>query len=223
MAPFRDNCDSCGPGFNLADFDATACGECTDFTALKACIGERTFCTDLSDLMKMSVPYDAKLDMLVQWVKYLKSVIAMYVCEFTKEINEIKRRLDIIEAEIVKIKNRLDIIESRLDAIDQQIINLWNAINNLQQQINNLDQRVTNLEISSVDYEQRISYLETMMSRIIQNLINSGAWNQTTNNFNSGRNIATGNINLFGGTQDGSSFIRTNNGSTANDITAGIS
>ena len=36
------------------------------------------------------------------------------------------------------------------------------------------------------------------------------------------RHLATGNINLFGGATDGSSFIRTNNGSTENDLAGGI-
>lgn len=61
------------------------------------------------------------------------------------------------------------------------------------------------------------------VDKIIQNLINSGAWNTTTDNFNTGRNIATGNINLFGGSKDGNSFIRTNSGATENDIEAELS
>lgn len=60
------------------------------------------------------------------------------------------------------------------------------------------------------------------LNKIIQNLINSGAWNPNTNDFNPNRNIATGNINFFGGSTDGGSFIRTNNGQTENDVTAGI-
>ena len=61
------------------------------------------------------------------------------------------------------------------------------------------------------------------MRKIIENLENSGAWTGgLTGSFNQGRNIATGNINLFGGTPDGNSFIRTNNGSTENDLSGGI-
>lgn len=62
---------------------------------------------------------------------------------------------------------------------------------------------------------------------LLQNLKNSGAWNQTGNtifegNLRPDRNIATGNINLFGGTVDGNAFIRTNNGKTENDLAGGI-
>ena len=70
--------------------------------------------------------------------------------------------------------------------------------------------------------------LKGAFTTVLQNLQNSGAWNQTGNtlfegSFNAGRNIATGNINLFGGTVDGNAFIRTNNGKTENDLAGGIS
>ena len=70
--------------------------------------------------------------------------------------------------------------------------------------------------------------LKGAFTTVLQNLQNSGAWNQTGNtifegSFNAGRNIATGNINLFGGTPDGDAFIRTNNGKTENDLAGGIS
>lgn len=70
--------------------------------------------------------------------------------------------------------------------------------------------------------------LKGAFTSVLQNLQNSGAWNQTGNtifegSFNAGRNIATGNINLFGGTPDGDAFIRTNNDKTENDLAGGIS
>ena len=69
--------------------------------------------------------------------------------------------------------------------------------------------------------------LKGAFTTVLQNLQNSGAWSQTGNtifegSFNAGRNIATGNINLFGGTPDGDAFIRTNNGKTENDLAGGI-
>lgn len=69
--------------------------------------------------------------------------------------------------------------------------------------------------------------LKDAFTALLQNLKNSGAWNQTGNTIFEGslrpdRNIATGNINLFGGTVDGNAFIRTNNGKTENDLAGGI-
>lgn len=70
--------------------------------------------------------------------------------------------------------------------------------------------------------------LKGALTNLLQNLKDSGAWNQTGStifegNLKSGRNIATGNINLFGGATDGNAFIRTNNGSTENDLAGGVS
>lgn len=61
------------------------------------------------------------------------------------------------------------------------------------------------------------------LKRIITNLEASGAWSGgITGNFRPNRNIATGNINIFGGTADGNSFIRTNSGQTENDLAGGV-
>ena len=41
------------------------------------------------------------------------------------------------------------------------------------------------------------------------------------NNFNINNHIAAGNINLYGGTSDGNTLIRTHNGQAENDVTIG--
>ena len=62
--------------------------------------------------------------------------------------------------------------------------------------------------------------------KILVNLQESGAWQPdgtTMNgNFVAGRHIAAGNINVFGGTPDGNSFIRTSNNATENDLAGGV-
>lgn len=68
--------------------------------------------------------------------------------------------------------------------------------------------------------------LKIAFIKVLQNLESSGAWSHTgedilSGGFVSNRNIATGNINIFGGTPDGNSFIRTNNGRTDNDLAGG--
>ena len=71
--------------------------------------------------------------------------------------------------------------------------------------------------------ETKVNLLESALKKIIANLEESGAWTGgLSGNFNNGRDIATGNINIFGGTTDGNSFIRTNNGQTENDLAGGI-
>ena len=71
--------------------------------------------------------------------------------------------------------------------------------------------------------ETKVNLLESALKKIIANLEESGAWTGgLSGGFNSGRDIATGNINIFGGTADGNSFIRTNNGQTENDLAGGL-
>lgn len=89
----------------------------------------------------------------------------------------------------------------------------------------NLPQYVSLQEFNTLKNEY--NQLKGAFTALLQNLKNSGAWNQTGNTIFEGslrpdRNIATGNINLFGGTVDGSAFIRTNNGKTENDLAGGI-
>lgn len=65
--------------------------------------------------------------------------------------------------------------------------------------------------------------LKRALTKIINNLQASGAWQGGLDgDFVPNRNIATGNINLFSDTTDGRHFIRTNNGSTENDLAGGI-
>lgn len=69
--------------------------------------------------------------------------------------------------------------------------------------------------------------LKDAFEKLLQDLKGSGAWKQTGGTIFDGnlypdRHIATGNINLFGGTVDGSAFIRTNNGKTENDLAGGV-
>lgn len=90
----------------------------------------------------------------------------------------------------------------------------------------NLPQYVSLQDFNNLKNEY--NQLKGAFTALLQNLKNSGAWNQTGGNIFEGslrpdRNIATGNINLFGGTVDGNAFIRTNNGKTENDLAGGIS
>lgn len=89
----------------------------------------------------------------------------------------------------------------------------------------NLPQYVSPQDFNNLKTEY--NQLKGAFTDLLQNLKNSGAWNQTGNtifegNLRPDRNIATGNINLFGGTVDGNAFIRTNNGKTENDLAGGI-
>lgn len=76
--------------------------------------------------------------------------------------------------------------------------------------------------VKKVDFDQLktdFNNLKSDFNKLIKGFKDAGAWE---NGFKPGILPAYGNINLFGGTPDGDSFIRTNNGRTENDLTGGI-
>lgn len=91
-----------------------------------------------------------------------------------------------------------------------------------------LTQYVNNTINNYIDnQDSRIGKMYDDLSLLLTNLKNSGAWTQTgatifDGHLTEGRNIATGNINIFGGSVDGDSYIRTNSGATENDIAGGV-
>lgn len=108
-----------------------------------------------------------------------------------------------IDAEIAKVNKKIADLEKKVD----------DEVKRLDGRIDALNDKLENANAG----------LQNTLRKIIENLEGSGAWTGgLTGGFNQGRNIATGNINLFGGTPDGASFIRTNSGSTENDLSGGI-
>lgn len=140
--------------------------------------------------------------------------LSAYVKISKASLNDIVAKDDGIWSE--NFQPKIDALNRRVDELDAKVERYHTELTNL---INALTQRVTNLE-------NRVTTLENAIKKLLQNLHESGAWTYNGNilngNLNSGRNLATGNINLFGGSVDGGSFIRTNSGHTENDITAGI-
>lgn len=109
--------------------------------------------------------------------------------------------------------------------IDKELGNIQDEIVEIHDDIREINQDITDIKKDITDIQTENAILRSGLQKIVNNLNNSGAINNNDINsftFISGRNIATGNINLFGGTQDGNSTIRTNKGSTENDITAGV-
>ena len=83
------------------------------------------------------------------------------------------------------------------------------------------------LNVSGFVTLEEYNKLKGALENILINLRASGAWRQTGStifegNLYSGRNIATGNINIFSGSTDGGTYIRTNNGLTENDLAGGV-
>ena len=109
-------------------------------------------------------------------------------------------------------RDTLNAIETRDDGLF--VKDLKPLINDLQRQLN---------EIKNVQAKH-----DRVIRKIVQSLINNGSWSAPQGqdildgDFIGGHGVASGNINFFGGTQDGGHYIRTNGGHTEDDVCAGI-
>lgn len=88
-----------------------------------------------------------------------------------------------------------------------------------------IDNETTARQNADTALSNRIAVLETALTKVLTDLKGSGAWtagdNVLTGAMSANRHIASGNINLFTGTTDGNTFIRTTSGSNENDATIG--
>lgn len=140
--------------------------------------------------------------------RYYQTVIKPYID------NEVWKLNERIDREVQALNNRID---REVKALNDRITS----------EVHRLDSKIDNLREEFETYKQeqngKTQALETALMKLINNLEGSGAWSGgLAGGLNSGRNLATGNINLFGGTADGSNFIRTNNGQTENDLAGGV-
>lgn len=147
--------------------------------------------------------------------KYYERVIKPYIDE---QIRNLKEK---IERDLQELENRFN------EKLEMEKQDRTREINNLKEK---LEAEKQARERDKEDFNRKLQDATTKgnelmetLTKIISNLEKSGAWSGgLKGNFKDGRNIATGNINIFGGTPDGNSFIRTNNGSTENDLSGGI-
>lgn len=147
--------------------------------------------------------------------KYYERVIKPYIDE---QIRNLKEK---IERDLRELENR---INEKLETEKQDRIREINNLKEKLEQEKEARQRdKEDLQRQLQDQATKNNDLKDTLTKLISNLEKSGAWaGGLKGNFKEGRNIATGNINIFGGLPDGNSFIRTNNGSTENDLSGGI-
>lgn len=147
--------------------------------------------------------------------KYYERVIKPYIDE---QIRNLKEK---IERDLQALETR---INEKFEAEKQERIREINSLKEKLEQEKQARQRdKEDLQRQIQDQATKNNDLKDTLTKLISNLEKSGAWvGGLKGNFKEGRNIATGNINIFGGTPDGNSFIRTNNGSTENDLSGGI-
>ena len=147
--------------------------------------------------------------------KYYERVIKPYIDE---QIRNLKEK---VERDLRELENR---INEKLETEKQDRIREINNLKEKLEQEKEARQRdKEDLQRQLQDQATKNNDLKDTLTKLISNLEKTGAWaGGLKGNFKEGRNLATGNINIFGGTPDGNSFIRTNNGSTENDLSGGI-
>ena len=107
-------------------------------------------------------------------------------------------------------------IQDRIDADNALKKELKDYINNEIKKVNN------NINSTNSTLSTRIDQLQSALQKIVTNLYEGGnATNKDLNTFTINNKIAAGNINLYGGTADGSTLIRTHTGQAENDVTIG--
>lgn len=147
--------------------------------------------------------------------KYYERVIKPYIDEQIRNLKE-------------KVERDLQSLETRInEKIETEKQDRIREINNLKEKLEQEKEArqrdKEDLQRQLQDQATKNNDLKDTLTKLISNLEKSGAWaGGLKGDFKEGRNIATGNINIFGGTPDGNSFIRTNNGSTENDLSGGI-
>ena len=192
-----------------------------DFVALESELED--YKNALTELLEQLIPllirrYMESKEADIYYNKIIKTYIDAEIAKVNKKIADLEKKVD---DEVKRLDGRIDALNDKLEKeikkLDDIITKEVETLNNLITAENNtLKERIQALENANAG-------LQNALRKIIENLEGSGAWSDGfTGGFNQGRNIATGNINLFGGTPDGNSFIRTNNGSTENDLSGGI-
>ena len=195
---------------------------CIDLTKIHDWIDEGDACHTWHDVITLKadvvlstyqkiMQFDGKQYNLSNAISCLPT--GLYASDYLPILEALKDKLN---KEIGDRINGDDELNKKIEQVKNE---LQQAIDNLRQEFNNYKQS-NNAEIARLKTE--ISQLKTALQKIVNNLYEGGnATSNDINNFNINNHIAAGNINLYGGTADGNTLIRTHNGQAENDVTVG--
>jgi hypothetical protein len=135
-------------------------------------------------------------------------------------------RIDADKALGVRIDNETNARQNADTALGVRIDNETSARQNADNALGvRIDNETNARQNADTALSNRITVLESALTKVLTDLKGSGAWtsgdNVLTGAMSANRHIASGNINLFTGTTDGNTFIRTTSGSNENDATIG--
>nr|DAK13137.1 MAG TPA: Protein of unknown function (DUF1640) [Caudoviricetes sp.] len=202
---------------------------------------QRAFKQLLDDFVALESEFEDYKNALTELLEYLVPLLIRRYMESKEADDWFNKKADIYYNKIIKpyIDNEINKVNQRIDrevaGLNERITQLDNKVtaeinkldNKINEKVKELNDRITR---ENNQLRQEIQTLKEKgdeanhaLQEIINNLTNSGAWSGgLTGGFTQGRNLATGNINIFGGMPDGNSFIRTNSGQSENDLAGGI-
>lgn len=139
---------------------------------------------------------------------------------------ETKARIEADNALGVRIDNETTARQNADTALGVRIDNETSTRQNADTALGTrIDNETTARQNADTALSNRITVLETALTKVLTDLKGSGAWtsgdNVLSGSMTANRHIASGNINLFTGTTDGNTFIRTTSGQNENDATIG--
>lgn len=202
---------------------------------------QRAFKQLLDDFVALESEFEDYKNALTELLEYLVPLLIRRYMESKEADDWFNKKADIyynkiikpyIDNEINKMNQRIDRevagLNERITQLDNKLVSEINKLDNkINEKVRELNERITNennkLKQEIQTLKEQGSKSEQALQKIITNLEQSGAWSGgLTGGFTQGRNLATGNINIFGGMPDGNSFIRTNSGQSENDLAGGI-
>ena len=195
---------------------------CIDITKIHDWIDEGNECHTYHDVITLKADvvlstyqkilnFDGKQYSLNNAISCLST--GLYASDYLPILEALKDKLN------KEIQDRINGDDELSQKIEQVKNELQQAIDNLRQEFNNYKQS-NNAEINKLKTE--ISQLKTALQKIVTNLYEGGnATSSDINNFNINNHIAAGNINVYGGTPDGQTLIKTHSGQAENDVTVG--
>lgn len=202
---------------------------------------QRAFKQLLDDFVALESEFEDYKNALTELLEYLVPLLIRRYMESKEADDWFNKKADIYYNKIIKpyIDNEINKVNQRIDrevaGLNERITQLDNKVtaeinkldNKINEKVKELNDRITRennqLRQEIQTLKEKSDEANHALQEIINNLTNSGAWSGgLTGGFTQGRNLATGNINIFGGTPDGASFIRTNSGQSENDLAGGI-
>ena len=187
---------------------------------------------NIEDMIKYCIEL-SKSEFDKHWAELKPQVI-----ELTKQttINQFNEKWEELKPQVIELTKQTTInqFNESWEELKPQVIELTKqtTINQFNQSWEELKPELTQYVNNTINnyidnQDSKIGKMYDDLSILLTNLKNSGAWTQTGDtifdgHMTDGRNIATGNINIFGGSVDGGSYIRTNSRSTENDLAGGV-